>query len=398
MHGFEKIDLAVANLVNEALRVDPAGTVLTPPDSALQRLGLGAPVDAVPGNEASFFLALSPLGRWSGCVWAVCLDFGKGVPPTGVPYEVSPDLATGNALEVLRYWARNPGIDQKTVNDIVWSGQGLSVLRSQVVPDRLRKSSLAVADGQVFWLSGDGALHRLRGADWEAVGDGLDAVRAGFGMAVGSHRTLNGVRVFAASQGAWRFLLLPGIPAEVLPAPAFSVFARVEGSVYRFGPGSAEFVSACPYTAAGVALKASTHDPEICVLEAETGVVRTLGKSGVWRELPGTAALRISATAGSVYAVFASGLYRFQKRWTKVAEGADALYPGREVLYLIRGTRLYRYDEASDTIVELPSLQTHLLFLATDPAGDSLWVLDEKSSVWVFENSAWRFLVKVPGG
>ncbi|GEM_PF-2600591 len=398
MHGFEKIDITILNLTDRTLTLDPAGSVLLPPDPALQRLGLGAPVDANPDAPLSFYLVVKPRGRWSGTVWAVCLDAEKGVPPNGVPYVLSDSPAEGNALNLLKYWARNPWIRQKTVNDLIWTGQDLGVLKSQVIPARLRKSDVAVWDGTVFWLSGDGLLFRTREDEWVEIGRGFDRVVAGHGLIAGTHRALNGVRILGFTGKTWRFLTLPGIPDEVRTAPGHVLYARIGTDLYRFGPGDERFHPAVPFPVAAFAIQAGEPEPEVFVVEAESGTVRLLQADGGHREFPGGPARRVHATRASVFAEFATGLFVLRgSSWVKVAGPPSRFLAAGETAFFVREGGLHRVGPDGGEPELLPKGREPFLVLETDREADAIYGLDEKGGIWTFEKNEWSFRIRIPG-
>lgn len=396
MHGFEKIDITVTNLTDRFLRLDPAGAMLMPPDPSLQRLGLGAPVTADPENEDSFFILLPPRGDWSGTVWAVCLDHEKGVPPNGVPYALSASGAPDKALEILRYWARNPWIVQKTVNDIIWTGQDLGVLRSQVIPARIRRSEPAAWNGALYWRSGDGEIYRLREEEWTRIGKGFDAVSAAEGLVVGLNRAINGVRITGQTGEGWRFLSLPGIPDKALPAPGMAVFAKVEDRLFRFGPGQEGFepVDSPPL----LDFACSGESGEILhILEKGKGAVLRREDDGSWASLPGDSASRIAAGRGDLYAAFPSGVFRLRRTWVKIADPGVQFFPGRGSCFLVQEGKYGRYDESTSEVVFSQPISRQYVAISADPASDTLFLLDEKGAIHAFRGEGIEFVARVPG-
>lgn len=397
-YGFEKIDITVSNLTEEALCLDPAGSVLMPPDPSLQRLGLGAPVDARPDDEASFYIHLAPKGIWSGTVWAVCLDAEKGVPGIGVPYELSARPAAPRALEILRYWARKPWIAQKTVNDLIWTGQDLQVLRTQVIPAWLRKSSLACWGGHLFWLSGEGTLYRRAGEEWVEFGANLQHVFAGHGQVVGTHGSINGVRLRSLTGEGWRFVTLLGVPTAVLPAPGFVLYVIAENRLWRLEPGKGDPVQAAPFEVEAAALGGSPGAaPAVYALERETGKIHARAQDGTWTELSALPARGIAATPGLLYGAFATGVFRFQGKWIKIANEAEALLPSARGCYLVHREGVEFYSEETGKKSALPSLENPTLSLVADPAGDGLYALDESGTLSALGPEGWVQIGKVPG-
>lgn len=396
MHGFEKIDITVDNLTNRAMVIDPAGSVLHPPDPALQRLGLGAPVDANPENPPSFFIHLSPRGSWSGTVWSVCLDAKKGVPPNGVPYELTAEPAEAEILKVLKYWAKNPWIDQKTVNDLIWGKPDLEVLRSQVIPTHLRKSSLHAWGGEVFWLSGSDELFRQKGEEWVSIGLNIGDVALGHGQVAAYRKGINGLRRYSVTKGDWKFLFLQGVPTVVLPGPGNTIYAIIEDRIAKLAPGCEEFVSLEQEPVSLAALSPAPINPVLVVADRETGVVRMMDESGKWRDLPGGIAKGIAASAGSIYAIFDTGIFRFHRGWRKIAAQGDALLAGRETCLIHDGARWVQFKEQSGKLTPLPALDKRMINLTLDPSTDLLLALDETGRIWSLRDNRWERFSTIP--
>ncbi|MHC5037782.1 MAG: hypothetical protein ACYTHM_10745 [Planctomycetota bacterium] len=396
MHGFEKIDITLVNLTDKSLRLNPAGAVLLPPDPSLQRLGLGAPVDAEPGNEDSFLILLAPNGRWTGCVWAVCLDHAKAVPANGVPYTLSGEVAEDKALEILQYWAKNPWINQKTVNDLIWTKQDLKVLQSQVIPQWLRKSSLTAWGGELFWLSGEGQLFRLSGEKWVKIGEGFENVVAGHGTIAGTHSAVNGIRFRTLTGEGWQFKPLAGAPAKVFPGPGFVLYARVGTSLLRFDPGADSFVPAAPFPILDAALKRGPREPTLVVLANEPRQVKVRFGPGKWQALPGGAVKSIAVSHEKIYAELENGIYRFGKKWVKVAERGSFILPGRTSCFFFLKGKIRRYDESKKTSIDVKPLAVIPLTFGVDPVEDRLFAVDERGMIWAWEGESWVERVRIP--
>ncbi|MHC4777363.1 MAG: hypothetical protein ACYTFG_02170 [Planctomycetota bacterium] len=397
MHGFEKIDITIVNLVSRILKIDPAGAVLIPPDPALQRLGLGAPVGADPADEGSFFIHLAPNGQWSGTVWAVCLDHGKGVPSNGVPYTLSKKSAEGKALEVLKYWARNPWIQQKTVNDLIWTGQDIKVLRSQVIPSWLRKSSLAAWGGEIMWLSGTGRLFRRTPDAWANIGKRLEKVILGHGLVVGTHNSINGIRYKSLTGEGWSYKSLAGVPSQVHPAPGFLLYTLVESSLFLLEPGKPDFAKASDLECEGVAMTWRAKTPVLFLLERETAKIHTTDpRDGKWITLPAGPAKKIAASRESLYAEFETGVFRYGRGWAKVAETGTAFFPASKSCFLVRGDSVSVFHEAKGKTSPLPPLKSSPLFCSVDPVEEKVYIIDERGAIWSFVENEWKFLFKIP--
>jgi len=389
MHGFQKIDITLFNLTDGPLLLDPAGSMLMPPDPALQRLGLGSPVGAKPGEPLSFFIRIEPKARWSGCVWSVCLDAKLAVPANGVPYTLSVNPASGRALEILRYWARKPWIDQKTVNDLIWTGQSLAVLRTQVIPLWLRKSTLASWGNERFWLSGEGRLYRRKGEKWELLGKGLERIHVGEGLVAGTHRAVNGVRYRGLTGQGWQFLILPGIPEEVWPAPGFVLYAKVENQLFRFDPGTDAFVKAAEFPVASVAIRRQAKGHTLFAVRADTGKIQVRTSDDAWKEFSALPAKNIAVSQASVYAEFGTGIFRFTKKWVKLAEPGWELRPGRKCCYFLREGKVLLFSEERGKLSEIPAPPAMALSICVDPSSDLLLALDESGIVWAYQGQEW---------
>jgi hypothetical protein len=296
----------------------------------------------------------------------------------------------------LRYWAKKPWIDQKTVNDLIWTGQDLGVLRTQVIPARLRKSTLSAWGGELIWLSGTGRLHRKKGEGWEELGKGLEKAVTGQGMVLGLHRAIAGVRFRSLTGTGWQFQTLPGIPDKAQPASGFAILALVERKLLRFDPSNKEFRPVCEFHVSDFALLGSGKEEVLFALEADSGKIQVLDRNGEWREVSALPARRIAGSGSALYAEFGTGIFRHSSKWIKVAESGSEMLPSRTACYFAGAKKLVRYDEKTGKQSELPPLKSTVLSMCVDPVTGILHALDESGSIWSFSDKAWEKTTSIP--
>jgi hypothetical protein len=399
MYGFEKIEISVVNRTDRRLRLDPAGSVLMPPDPALQRLGLGGVIGGVPGEDSSL-IVLGPRGKWKGLVHSVCLDFGKGTPPNGVPFKLSGSPASDEALKVLRYWASHPHIRQATVNDIIWTGQTLATLKSQVVPPWLLESSLAVWGGKIYWRTGLRTLYEMSGdgASWSKIGENLDRVDAAGGQVTGYVFRIPGLRWYNLSARKWEYFFLPKAPEKVLLGPDRSIYVLCQKSLYSYRPGQKKFRPFGTVDAADAALSPASVAPVLAVVRDGDGRVMVYDRQKeTWSERPGRDARRVGVTEKSLYARFPKGVFRFQGRWRRLAGPGAEFETGTSRCFLLEKKAISVYDEEKGAVTRMGSLPAGVICKSLDRALDRLYVLDERGRVLrLAAGGTWKVIAAVP--
>lgn len=398
MHGYRKIEITVKNLTDRSLRLDPAGSVLLPPDPALQRLGLAGVVGGVPGEDSSLIL-LRPRGSWTGEIHAVCLDFGKGTPPNGVPYELSAEPAGEKALRVLRYWAENPHIRQAMVNDVIWTDQDLDTLKTQVLPPWLLEARLVPAGGALHWLSGGKDLYRVSadGSAWSKIGENFDQVRAGGGQMAGYLHTIPGLRWYNLSQKRWEYFFLPSPPEKVLLGPDRSMFVLARRSLLVYRPGQKQFESVDAPSLKDAALSPASVSPTLWILDAEGRVRHRPAAGGDWTTLPGKGFQTLGATLTAVYASSDRGVFRFRKgQWRAVADRGSRCLAGSRHAFLFRKRTLTVLPDADQPSRNV-TLPKRLIHATVDRYTDTVWALDESGRVLrLAEDGTWHAFADVP--
>ncbi len=399
MFGFEKIEITVKNLTPALLRLNPAGSVLIPPDGALQRLGLAGVVGGVPGEDSAL-IVIPPNGSWTGEINAVCLDFGKGTPPNGVKYSLSGTPADESALEVLRYWADNPQIKQTTVNDIIWSGRRLDTLKSQVLPAWLIDARIIVNGGKMLFLTGSGVLYQVAddALSWSKIGENLDSAAASGGQIAGYIEKIPGLRWYNLSQRSWEYFFLPSSPAKVLLGPDRTIFALCGGTIYRWAPGQKEFAA---FSAGGIsdaAMSPAAVSPAICALKADSGTVLVYDRAQeAWSELQGGGFSKVGASSKSVYASSAAGVARFQGKWRRIHGSPADFEAGSGKCFIVAAKRVIVYDEGADSLSQPADLPRTAMAWAVDRITDSFYVLDEQAKVHKLSDSGtWLLHLSVP--
>jgi hypothetical protein len=397
MHGYSKIEIVVRNLTDRSLRLDPAGSVLTPPDPALQRLGLAGVVGGIPGEDSSLIL-IGPKGTWKGEVHSVCLDFGKGTPPNGVPYVLSPRPAAEKALRVLRYWAANPHIRQATVNDVVWTGQDLKALKSQVIPARVLDSRLVAAGGALYWLSGHRTLYAVSrdGTSWSRLGESLDTVVAGGGQLAGYIERIPGLRWYNVSQRRWEYFFLPSAPKKVLLGPDRVIYVVSKEALFVYRPGQKQFNRLPSPAVLDAALSPAAVSPVLWVLSVD-GRIHYRDRED-WKVLPGRGGDRIGATETALYTSTSKGVLRYaRKKWTRIGDPGSEFRAGRRGCFLFHKGRVTVLTDLDGTAPKRTTPPKGVLHFCIDRYTDKLWALDEGGRIHGLNaKGSWDVFVTVP--
>ncbi len=399
MFGYEKIEITVKNLTAATVRLNPAGSVLMPPDAALQRLGLGGVVGGVPGEDSSLII-IGPNGVWTGEIHSVCLDCAKGTPPNGIKYSLSSSPAEEEVLKVLKYWSENPKISQSAVNDIIWAGRKLDTLKSQVLPQWLLGGRIIPSGGKLYFLSGLKAVFQVSDdfALWTKIGENLDRVIAGGGQVSGYIENIPGLRWYNLSERRWEYFFLPAAPKKVLLGPDRTIFALCGGKLLRWAPGQKDFTLFMPAEIADAAIGPSPVSPVLCVLTSDAGRVLQFDRAGeTWTELAGRGFCRVGASDKSVYACSTGGaLFRFQGQWRKIHPASDDFEAGKRSCFVVEKRRVL-VDEASDSFVATATLPGNLISYCVDGPADSMLAIDEQARVLKLSSSgAWEVICSVP--
>jgi hypothetical protein len=104
----------------------------------------------------------------------------------------------------------------------------------------------------------------------------------------------------------------------------------------------------------------------------------------------------VKASATSLYSQSRKGIYRFYKKWEKIAGPGSDILPGRFVCFLRRDKSLWLYSETTKGLCPLPSLPDSCISLTVDAIADELYRLDDDGKIWRLTKGSWTEAGSVP--